>query len=244
MWHEPSLLLLHPAISKTMRTFRAKNLGAAIQKAAEHSLPGAMWPWESTGAGYESGRGSAEGERELHISSDIAFAFLQYHRATHDKRFLAEYAYPVLNATARYWQGRATVRATMTASSSSAHILDVMGPDEWHDHTNDSAFTNAGAKIALRFAADAAELVGDATAAPVAAWRQLAEQLVVIYNETTRVTAEYDHYDGNSTGSNPSWVKNAVPGLIKQADTVLLQYPLHYNQSDSLSARNLVRHHV
>ena len=29
---------------------------------------------ESTGSGYESGRGTAEGERELHISSDIAFA--------------------------------------------------------------------------------------------------------------------------------------------------------------------------
>ena len=53
---------------------------------------------------------------------------LQYYRATHDKQFLAEHAYPVLNATAQYWQGRATARADR-----SAHILDVMGPDEWWD---------------------------------------------------------------------------------------------------------------
>lgn len=45
MWHEPSLLLLHPPISKTMRQFRANNLDTALQKAAAHSLPGAMWPW-------------------------------------------------------------------------------------------------------------------------------------------------------------------------------------------------------
>ena len=50
---------------------------------------------------------------------------------------------------------------------------------------------------------------------------------MVIANETTKVTAEYDHYDGRQ--------------LIKQADTVLLPYPLAYNQSDALSARNLVR---
>ena len=30
MWHEPSLLLLHPSIAKSMRQFRANNLAAAI----------------------------------------------------------------------------------------------------------------------------------------------------------------------------------------------------------------------
>eukprot|EP01046_Picozoa_sp_COSAG06_P004681 COSAG06_NODE_199_length_20418_cov_43.318421_14_plen_936_part_00 len=237
MWHEPSLLLLHPSIAKSMRQFRANNLAAAIENAQRHSHQGAMWPWESTGSGFESGPGSAEGNRELHISSDISFAFLQYYRATHDDQWLKDVAYPVLNATARYWQSRAIVRGSDTQQCT-AHILDVMGPDEWHDHTNDSAFTNAGAKIALRFAATASEAVGDRTA-PVGAWRQLADQLVIIYNETTRVTAEYDHYDGGSNASNPPWVHRRVPGLIKQADTVLLQYPLGYNQSAALSARNL-----
>ena len=132
MWHEPSLLLLHPPISKSMRQFRANNLASAIENAERHSLPGAQWPWESTGAGFESGPGSAEGERELHISSDICFAFLQYYRATNDKQWLKTVAYPVLNATARYWQGRAVVRT----ATHTAHILDVMGPDEWRKITS------------------------------------------------------------------------------------------------------------
>ena len=40
-------------------------------------------------------------------------------RATHDKQFLAEHAYPVLNATAQYWQGRATARADRSAHTPS-----------------------------------------------------------------------------------------------------------------------------
>ena len=69
MWHEPSLLLLHPEISKSMRQFRANNLATARQNAAAHGLPGAQWPWESTSSGYESGPGTAEGEREVRTAA-------------------------------------------------------------------------------------------------------------------------------------------------------------------------------
>ena len=69
MWHEPSLLLLHPDISKGMRQFRANNLATARQNAAAHGLPGAQWPWESTSSGYESGPGTAEGEREVRTAA-------------------------------------------------------------------------------------------------------------------------------------------------------------------------------
>ena len=72
MWHEPSLLLLHPEISKSMRQFRANNLATARQNAAAHGLPGAQWPWESTSSGYESGPGTAEGEREVRTDDTAA----------------------------------------------------------------------------------------------------------------------------------------------------------------------------
>eukprot|EP01047_Picozoa_sp_COSAG01_P011807 COSAG01_NODE_520_length_16006_cov_6.454077_15_plen_564_part_00 len=118
---------------------------------------------------------------------------------------------------------------------------DAARSQEWHDHTDDNAFTNAGVQAALRFAADASEIVGD-VGAPAAAWRELADRLVVIQNKTTNVTAEYDHYDGGLTphgydcGVDRGMYKHTC---IKQADTVLLQYPLGYNQSDALAARNL-----
>ncbi len=49
MWHEPSLLLLHPNISHAMRQYRANGLGQAMINARSVGMAGAIWPWESTG---------------------------------------------------------------------------------------------------------------------------------------------------------------------------------------------------
>jgi hypothetical protein len=43
------------------------------------------YPWESTAHGYQGSLTSNEGHREVHISSDVAFAFQQYYYATHDR---------------------------------------------------------------------------------------------------------------------------------------------------------------
>lgn len=67
---------------------------------------------------------------QVHISSDVAFAFKQYWRQTHDKQWLKAVAYPVLNETARYWQGRSVLRHD-DRGTTTAHILGVMGPGEW-----------------------------------------------------------------------------------------------------------------
>ena len=105
-----------------------------------------------------------QAERELHITSDVAFAFQQHWRATHDESWLKATAWPVLQAVAEYWSSRIVLGGG--GGGGKGHIYDVMGPDEWHDHTNDSAFTNAGAGAALRFAAEAAVLTRDAARPP------------------------------------------------------------------------------
>ena len=173
--------------------------------------------------------------------------------------------YPVANATARYWVARSTL-VPAEDGSVAAHIYDIQPADEWHSHVNDSgkivmrsrfvahsvpltlqvvvAFTNGGAAHTLRFAADAAERLGDAEA-PVEAWRRLADQLVIIHNATTGATAEYDGYDGGLTTPvhcpviTPASIVFGTP-CIKQADTTLLQYPLYYrNLSKAQAVRDL-----
>ena len=183
MWHEPSLLLLHPSNSKAMRQYRANNLNQALVNAAYVGLPGAIYPWESTGRGYNFGDTKGDLGSEAHISSDVVFAFQQYMRATKDQAFLSSAVYPAANNTARYWAARAT-----TDIEGQAHILDIQPADEWHSHVNDDAFTNAGAILTLRFAADTAEYLGDASA-PVGAWRALADRIVVLHNSTTGATS-------------------------------------------------------
>lgn len=235
------MLVLHPAISKAMRLYRANGLEQAMLNAASVGLPGAIWGWETTGRGYSAGS-DAKGDlgSEAHISSDISFAFQQFWRATKDKTSLSAMAYPVVKNTARYWAARATID-----SNGQAHIRDIQPADEWHSHVNDSAFTNAGAIATLHFAADTAEMVGD-TSAPVGSWRALADKLVFIHNSSTGATAEYEGFDGgslNETGSacpviTPVSIKLGTP-CIKQADTTLLQYPLGFKQPPGQAERNL-----
>ena len=50
--------------------------------------------------------------------------------AAHDKQWLKAVAYPVLNETARYWQGRSVLRHD-DRGTTTAHILGVMGPGKW-----------------------------------------------------------------------------------------------------------------
>jgi trehalose/maltose hydrolase-like predicted phosphorylase len=58
-------------------------------------------------------------------------------------------AYPAVKAIASYWLGRAVITVSDSDGKRAAHLYDVMGPDEWHDHTNDSAYTNAAGECAL-----------------------------------------------------------------------------------------------
>ena len=66
-----------------------------------------------------------------------------------DTEFLTGAGGRLVVETARYWASRSERDA-----DGRAHITDVMGPDEYHPHVDDNAFTNVMARWNLRFAAD------------------------------------------------------------------------------------------
>ncbi len=109
---------------------------------------GAMYAWESADTGEETtpehiidlnGRPIEVlcGKQEQHISADVAWAVWQYWRATGDESFLLGAGAEILLETARFWASRAELGA-----DSSFHIRGVIGPDEYHEHIDDNAFTN------------------------------------------------------------------------------------------------------
>lgn len=122
-------------------------------------------------------------------------------------------------------------RTTLTTGTDGkvvAHINDIIPPDEYVDHVNDSVYSNFVAAQSLRFAVLAANILGNAclclrmvvinlrVLAGVeddanSKYSALAEQIVILFNETLGVHPEYEGYPGD---------------LIKQADVVLLHYPL------------------
>ncbi|MFC8731174.1 discoidin domain-containing protein [Luteimicrobium sp. NPDC057192] len=204
-WMYPSLLAQHPEIAASANEYRYERLGAAEDNAARFGDTGARFPWESALTGAEATPSCCQtGTYELHVSSDVALAQWQYYLATRDRGWLTTKGWPVIEGVARYWASRAEDNGDGSYS-----INDVIGPDEYREGVDDNAYTNASAAEVLRIAATAAGLVGG-TADP--AWASIADGLErsITTDPGTGVIKQDDSYAGQT---------------IKQADTVMLQYP-------------------
>ena len=84
----------------------------------------------------------------------------QYWLATGDRSWLATKGWPVLKGIADFWVSRASRN-----SDGSYSINTVIPPDEYVEQVDDSVYTNVAARDALRFATQAAALVGPAAVA-------------------------------------------------------------------------------
>ena len=179
-------------------------------------LEGARYPWESALSGNEETPAARHtGDLEVHISADIALATWQYWLATGDRDWLRDKGWPMLRGIADFWVSRSERNPDGSRS-----ITDIIPPDEYAEHVDDSIYTNVGARDALRIATRVARLV-DRRARPV--WRRVAADLRVLA-PSQGVHPEYAGYPGDT---------------IKQADVTLLTYPWENRQPDALSQRDL-----
>jgi len=203
LWMYPPLLVLHPELAKSMIEYRYQRLEAAKRNAFANGFKGAMYPWESAETGVEETPVWAlSGPFEHHITADVAFAAWNYYAVTQDKQWLREKGYPILSATADFWASR-------VERNGPGHydIKNVVAADEWAENVDNNGFTNAAAKANLKYATQAAAILG-ITANPD--WINVANNIPVLKMENG-VTQEHAAYHGEG---------------IKQADVNLLGYPL------------------
>lgn len=157
----PFYVITDPPTARSLLMYRYHTLDAARRKAKVHGYKGALYAWESADTGDEVTPQTAvapdgklitilTGEREQHISADVAYATWQYWRATGDDAFMIEAGTEILVETARFWASRAQVER-----DGHAHIRQVIGPDEYHEMVDDDAYTNTMAIFNLERAADA-----------------------------------------------------------------------------------------
>jgi len=210
-WMYPPLVLWHPDIAASMLEYRLNTVPEAEKKAQGYGKgwKGAMFAWESAATGAETCPTQyPEGELEQHITGDIALAAQQLWYATHNTSWLAHAAEGLVLKTADFWASR------VEWDGDTANIRNVIPPDESADHgVDNSVFTNFVAKRNLLFAEEASQVLNKA---PDAAWRKTADAIVMNYDASKGIHPEYQGYDG---------------GQIKQADVVLLGYPLTMNMS-------------
>ena len=146
----PYFTHVHPDIARTLLLYRYNLLPAAREKAKGNGYEGAQFPWESTLDGKEATPEVVihpetkelipipNGYIELHITANIAYAFQQYWQVTGDDEFMRDYGAELLLSTAMFQASRAELHPELHVYE----INNVIGPDEWHEHVNNNAYTN------------------------------------------------------------------------------------------------------
>jgi trehalose/maltose hydrolase-like predicted phosphorylase len=203
LWMYPALLVLQPAMAKSMVEYRFNRLAAAKKNAFSHGYKGAMFPWESAATGVEETPVWAlSGPFEHHITACVGIAAWNYYCVTQDKEWLKERGWPILKETADFWASRVERNGL-----GKYDIKNVVAADEWAENVDNNAWTNAAAKAVLNYATEAAALIGVKADAD---WMHVAQNIPILKMENG-VTREHATYQGEG---------------IKQGDVNLLAYPL------------------
>lgn len=256
----PFFIYTQPAIARNMLMYRYHTLGGARQKAVRNGFPGAQYAWESAITGEEvtptwvpdpADRTQLiriwTGDIQIHISADIAYAIMQYWRATGDDAFLRDYGAEIILDTARFWGGRAEREATAVGYRYA--FRNVIGPDEYHDHVDNNSFTNYVARwhlqtaLAIRdwLAANAPQQLVrlsaqlDLSTAVYTHWQDVIDHTVFLYNPQTGLIDQFEGFF-ERLRVDPAFIAAADRSLqlifgieganerqvLKQADVIML----------------------
>jgi trehalose/maltose hydrolase-like predicted phosphorylase len=245
-WMYPPILMLRPDLARDMLSYRINGMPEAFARALEGGYGGARFPWESAQTGIEVTPDVCVPcrENQQHITGDIAFAARQYVAATRDIDWLNVTAGTQLTAAgvsnysgydfilemARFWYTRPTFNMTKDRYE----IKGVMPPDEHAEDVDNSVYTNIVASYAIHFARYAACLAGRQYLEQVPdRWLHVAQRLKFTFNDIKRYHEEFEGYD-HQVETNTTDVRG-----VKQADVVMLGYPLLWSMPDDVRRNDL-----
>lgn len=210
----PFYIATVPAAARALLMYRYHTLPAARGKAEEMGYRGALYPWESADTGEEvtpkfvlAPDGVVVpvlvGTQEQHISADVAYAVWQYWQTTGDDAFMLEAGAEMILETARFWASRVE-----QGDDDLFHIRCVIGPDEFHESVDDSAYTNGMAAWNLRRAADLARTMPERwpdwwgrlgariglRAEEPSTWTHIADRMYTGFDPTTKLFEQHRGY--------------------------------------------------
>lgn len=216
IWMFPALLVFYPDLARIMLLYRLNHIDKARSIARSNGYEGVQYPWESSSAGTEVTPSWANTRHEHHITGDIVLAIELYWDLTKDRLFLDSYSDIVIEA-GLFWLSRSEY------ADGFYHINGVIPPDEHAGIVDDSIYTNYLAIRNILFAMRVADILDiDTSILPMAEWSDMITNIVL--PEAYGIHLEHQGYTGQ---------------LIKQADVVLLGYPLMMNMSREDRAADL-----
>ncbi|SIS00395.1 glycoside hydrolase family 65 protein [Williamsia sterculiae] len=250
----PFFLLTQPRTARALLGYRFHTLPGARAVSAENGTTGARYPWESADTGLEEcPQFTPDGknrfytrDEELHVTADVAYAIVRYAEVTGETGYLYGEGAQVLFETARFWVDRCT------PGGDHVSLLTVMGPDEFHSHVDNNAFTNRMVRWHLEQAVktykeivtldparqvELADTIG-VTADEVRRWERTAQVLVAPVDPDAGVIEQFDGYFDLQVVPITEFDHNDMPrypvgrdhftcedtSLLKQPDVVMLMF--------------------
>lgn len=153
MFMFPFFLHTFPGKARELLEYRIRTLDGARRKAKTEGAGyrGAFYAWESQETGDEACTYFNIGDpltgrklrtyfrdKQIHISGDIAIAMWRYFRATGDDSLLLDGGAEVILECARFYYSYACYKP----EKKRFEILDVTGPDEYHERVHNNAYTS------------------------------------------------------------------------------------------------------
>lgn len=178
---------MHTGSGKALPGIPDRNPAGTLEKAKSYGYAGAFYAWESVEGGKDActdynvtdvftGRPMRTFFRDtqIHISAAVVYGLQKYTAYTGDDSLLRSGGAQVLLECARFYMSLMSKRIL----SSTYDLLDVMGPDEYHEHVNNNAYTNEMARMTLRYAVEVCRLyLPDTTVQELDAFLDAAEHL-------------------------------------------------------------------
>lgn len=257
----PFFSYVFPTVARNLATYRYLLLDKAIENAKANGYKGAKYPWESADTGDEecpSWTVCPDGscyrcyvaDYEHHVTAAVAYGAQNYARIAGDASFMDEMGLEILIQTARFWASR----MIYNDAKGRYEILQVTGPDEWHEPVDNNAYTNHLARwnilhaldMLSSYKADKPEIHDalwrklELTDAELADWRTRAEGLFLQAHEG--LIEQFDGYFDIPDAVISKWDENGMPlmpdacvgkrgmqrCILKQADVVMLMFLMPY----------------
>lgn len=269
----PFFIFTSPDTARTLLEYRYNLLPMALKNAIGSGYSGAKYPWESADDGTEQcpdwtiePDGSCYrcmvATYEHHVTADIAFGIYNYFNLSNDIAFMLKYGAEILLQTARFWVSRCNYNESLDRYE----ILDVTGPDEWHEPVDNNCYTNYLAKWNIEKGFEMLDMLKDnhyreyeditnricILDEELEQWHDVYDKLYIPFNKEDKLMEQFEGYFKLPDFTIKEYNKNDMPiipkeaqdmglrqtSINKQADVVMLMFLLPEEFDDEIKKIN------
>ncbi|MDN5372137.1 MAG: nigerose phosphorylase [Carnobacterium sp.] len=168
MFMLPFFLYTEPKVARNIMQYRVHTLEGARKKAEEYGFRGAFYAWES----QENGQDACSDfnitdvftnrpmrtyfrDKQVHISADVVYGLWQAFFLTGDESILLDGGAEVILECARFFYSYSHYKS----EKQRFEVIDVIGPDEYHERVYNNAYTNKMIEFTLTTALKVADIL-------------------------------------------------------------------------------------